>query len=124
MIARAPVGETTMEVSATAKFIRSSPRKVRLLLDVVRGKSVREAMGILRFMPQAAARDVLSVVQSAAANAENNFQMEPDGLFISRIFANEGPTFKRYRAKARGQGTRILKRTSHITVVVDEREEI
>jgi large subunit ribosomal protein L22 len=113
-----------MEVSATAKFIRSSPRKVRLLLDVVRGKSVREAMGILRFMPQAAARDVLSVVQSAAANAENNFQMEPDGLFISRIFANEGPTFKRYRAKARGQGTRILKRTSHITVVVDEREEI
>ncbi|MDQ2809550.1 MAG: 50S ribosomal protein L22 [Chloroflexota bacterium] len=111
-----------MEVRATAKFIRSSPRKVRLLLDVVRGKSVTEAVAVLRFMPQAAARDVLSVVKSAAANAENNFQMAPDDLFITSIYANEGPTFKRFRAKARGQGTRILKRTSHITVVVDERE--
>ena len=111
-----------MEVRATAKFIRSSPRKVRLLLDVVRGKSVNEAVAVLRFMPQAAARDVLSVVKSAAANAENNFQMAPDDLFITSIYANEGPTFKRFRAKARGQGTRILKRTSHITVVVDERE--
>ncbi len=111
-----------MEVRATAKFIRSSPRKVRLLLDVVRGKSVTEAVAVLRFMPQAAARDVLSVVKSAAANAENNFQMAPDDLVITSIYANEGPTFKRFRAKARGQGTRILKRTSHITVVVDERE--
>ncbi len=111
-----------MEVRATAKFIRSSPRKVRLLLDVVRGKSVNEAVAVLRFMPQAAARDVLSVVKSAAANAENNFQMAPDDLVITSIYANEGPTFKRFRAKARGQGTRILKRTSHITVVVDERE--
>ncbi len=111
-----------MEVRATAKFIRSSPRKVRLLLDVVRGKSVNEAVAVLRFMPQSAARDVLSVVKSAAANAENNFQMAPDDLVITSIYANEGPTFKRFRAKARGQGTRILKRTSHITVVVDERE--
>jgi len=111
-----------MEVRATAKFIRASPRKVRLLLDVVRGKSVNEAVAVLRFMPQAAARDVLSVVKSAAANAENNFQMAPDDLVITSIYANEGPTFKRFRAKARGQGTRILKRTSHITVVVDERE--
>jgi large subunit ribosomal protein L22 len=113
-----------MEVRATAKFIRSSPRKVRLVLDVVRGKPVQEALAILRFMPQHAAREVMSVVASAAANAENNFQMAPDELVITSIYANEGPTFKRFRAKARGQGTRILKRTSHITVVVDEREGI
>ncbi|HUS14961.1 MAG TPA: 50S ribosomal protein L22 [Chloroflexia bacterium] len=113
-----------MEVRATAKFIRSSPRKVRIVMDVVRGKSVKEAVAILTFMPQAAARDVAAVVKSAAANAENNYQMAPDDLMITSIYANEGPTFKRYRAKARGQGTTILKRTSHITVVVDEREGI
>jgi large subunit ribosomal protein L22 len=113
-----------MEVRATAKFIRSSPRKVRIAMDVVRGKSVKEAVAILTFMPQAAARDVVAVVKSAAANAENNYQMAPDDLMITSIYANEGPTFKRYRAKARGQGTTILKRTSHITVVVDEREGI
>jgi len=113
-----------MEVSATAKFIRSSPRKVRLVLDVVRGEPVREALAILKFMPQHAARDVASVLASATANAENNFEMDPEDLVVSRIFANEGPTFKRYRAKARGQGTRILKRTSHITVVVNDREEV
>jgi large subunit ribosomal protein L22 len=111
-----------MEVRATAKFIRSSPRKVRLVLDVVRGKPVKEALAILRFLPQAAARDVASVVASAAANAENNFDMAPDDLFVSAIFANAGPIFKRFRAKARGQCTRIMKRTSHITVIVNERE--
>ncbi len=112
-----------MEVRATAKFIRRSPRKVRLVMDVVRGKPVQEALAILRFMPQGAAREVASVVASAAANAENNYQMAQDELVITQIYANEGPTFKRFRARARGQGARILKRTSHITVVVDEREE-
>jgi len=109
-----------MEVKATAKMVRRSPQKVRLVLDLVRGKPVREALAILRFLPNAAARDVASVVASAAANAENNFQMAQDDLVITRAFADAGPTFKRFRARARGQGAAILKRTSHITVAVDE----
>src|SRR6476646_8804348 len=109
-----------MEVKATAKMIRRSPRKVRLVLDVVRGKPVREALAILRFMPNGAARDIYSVVASAAANAENNFQMAQDDLVITKAFADEGPTFKRFRARSRGQGAPILKRTSHITVAGDE----
>jgi large subunit ribosomal protein L22 len=112
-----------MEVKATAKMVRRSPRKVRLVLDVVRGKPVREALAILRFMPHAAARDVASVVASAAANAENNLQMAQDDLVIVKAFADEGPTFKRFRARARGQGAAILKRTSHITIVVVEQYE-
>ena len=110
-----------MEVKATSKFIRRSPQKVRLVLDAVRGKSVDEALGILRFLPNGAAREVLGVVKSAAANAENNFQMAPEDLVITRIFADEGPTFKRFRARARGMASPILKRTSHITVFVEER---
>ena len=109
-----------MEVKATAKFIRRSPQKVRLVIDAVRGKSVDEAVAILRFLPNAAAREVLSVVKSAAANAENNYQMAPEDLVITRIYADEGPTFKRFRARARGMASPILKRTSHITVYVDE----
>jgi len=112
-----------MEVKATAKMIRRSPRKVRLVLDVVRGKPVREALAILRFMPNAAAREVASVVASAAANAENNFQMAQDDLIIVKAFADSGPTFKRFRARARGQGAAILKRTAHITVAVAEQIE-
>jgi large subunit ribosomal protein L22 len=110
-----------MEVKATSKFIRRSPQKVRLVIDAVRGKSVDEALGILRFLPNAAAREVLGVVKSAAANAENNFQMAPEDLVITRIFADKGPTFKRFRARARGMASPILKRTSHITVIVEER---
>src|SRR5947209_5156039 len=110
-----------MEVKATSKFVRRSPQKVRLVLDAVRGKSVDEALGILRFLPNGAAREVLGVVKSAAANAENNFQMAPEDLVITRIFADEGPTFKRFRARARGMASPILKRTSHITVIVEER---
>ena len=109
-----------MEVKATCKYIRRSPQKVRLVIDAVRGKSVDEAVAILRFLPNAAAREVLSVVKSAAANAENNYQMAPEDLVITRIYADEGPTFKRFRARARGMASPILKRTSHITVFVDE----
>ena len=111
-----------MEVKATAKFIRRSPRKVRLVLDAVRGKSVDEAVAILRFLPHGGAKEVLAVVRSAAANAENNFQMAPEDLYIKRIFADEGPTFKRFRPRARGMASPILKRTSHLTVIVEERE--
>ena len=109
-----------MEVKATCKYIRRSPQKVRLVIDAVRGKSVDEAVAILRFLPNAAAREVLSVVKSAAANAENNYQMAPEDLVITRIYADEGPTFKRFRARARGMASPILKRTSHITVFVEE----
>ena len=109
-----------MEVKATAKMVRRSSRKIRPILDLVRGKPVPEALAILRFMPHAGARDVLSVLESAAANAENNYQMAQDDLVIVRAFADEGPTFKRFRARARGQGASILKRTAHITVTVAE----
>ena len=111
-----------MEVKATARFIRRSPRKVRLVLDAVRGKSVDEAVAILRFLPHGGAKEILNVVKSAAANAENNYQMAPEDLFIKRIFADEGPTVKRFRSRSRGMAAPILKRTSHITVIVEERE--
>jgi len=111
-----------MEVRAVAKNIRRSPRKVRLVVDAVRGKSVEEAIAILRFLPHGASKEVLNVVRSAAANAENNFQMSPEDLYIKSIFADEGPVFKRFRARSRGMASPILKRSSHITVVVEERE--
>jgi large subunit ribosomal protein L22 len=111
-----------MEVKATAKFIRRSPRKVRLVLDAVRGKKVDEALAILRFLPHGGAKEVLGVVKSAAANAENNYQMATADLFIKRIYADEGPVFKRFRPRSRGMASPILKRTSHITVVVEEVE--
>jgi large subunit ribosomal protein L22 len=110
-----------MEVKATAKHIRRSPRKIRLVMDVVRGKRVEEALAILKFLPHGAANEILSVVKSAAANAENNYQMAPEDLYIKYIFADEGPTVKRFRSRSRGMAAPILKRTSHITVVVEER---
>lgn len=110
-----------MEVRAIAKNIRRSPRKVRLVIDAVRGKRVDEAIAILRFLPHGASREILNVVKSAAANAENNYQMAPEDLFIKRIFADEGPTMKRFRPRSRGMASPVLKRTSHVTVVVEER---
>lgn len=111
-----------MEVRATAKHIGISPRKVRLVLDNLRGRKVDEALAILRFMPTPSARTVAKVVKSAAANAENNFQMSPSELKIVNIFANEGRTLKRFRPRSRGRVSPILKRSSHITVVVKEEE--
>ncbi|MEE8174858.1 MAG: 50S ribosomal protein L22 [Dehalococcoidia bacterium] len=111
-----------MEVRATAKHIGISPRKVRLVLDNLRGRKVDEALAILRFMPTPSARTVAKVVKSAAANAENNFQMSPSELRIVNIFANEGRTLKRFRPRSRGRVSPILKRSSHITVVVKEEE--
>ena len=110
-----------MEVKATAKQIRRSARKIRLVMDAVRGKRVEEAMAILRFLPHGAANEILNVVKSAAANAENNYQMAPEDLYIKYIFADEGPTIKRFRSRSRGMAAPILKRTSHITVIVEER---
>ncbi len=111
-----------MEVRATAKHIGISPRKVRLVLDNLRGRKVDEALAILKFMPTPSARTVAKVVKSAAANAENNFQMSPPELRIVGIFANEGRTLKRFRSRSRGRVSPILKRSSHITVVVKEEE--
>jgi len=111
-----------MEVKASAQNIHRSARKIRLVIDSVRGKSVDEAVAILRFLPHGGAQEILKVVRSAAANAENNYQMAPEDLYIKRIYADEGPVFKRFRARSRGMASPILKRTSHITVIVEERE--
>ncbi|MBI2909905.1 MAG: 50S ribosomal protein L22 [Chloroflexi bacterium] len=111
-----------MEVKATAKHTGLSPRKVRLIVDVVRGKKVDEALSILKYMPSPAARTVAKVVKSAAANAENNYQMIPADLRITRIAAEDARTLKRFRARARGRMSPILKRSSHITVFVQEEE--
>jgi large subunit ribosomal protein L22 len=111
-----------MEVIAKARFIHRSSRKVRLVMDAIRGKRVDEAVAILRFLPHGGADEVMRVVKSAAANAENNYQMIPEDLYIKYIYADEGPTVKRFRSRSRGMAAPILKRTSHITVVVEERE--
>ncbi len=111
-----------MEVRASARYIRTSPGKLRPIVDTVRGKKVDEALAILRFLPSPSARTVAKVVKSAAANAENNFEMTPSELRIVNIFVDDGPRLRRYRAGPRGRVKPILKRSSHITVVVKEEE--
>lgn len=110
-----------MDVKATAKTVRYTPRKVRLVLDLVRGKSVSEALAILQFVPNQAAGAVAKVVKSAAANAVHNHGLNEGGLYIKACFADEGVTMKRWMPRAKGSASQILKRTSHITVVVTER---
>ena len=111
-----------MEVRAVAKEIPISPRKVRLVVDAVRGRKVDDALNMLRFMPQNAAKDVYKVVKSAASNAENNYNLDADTLWISRIYADDGRTLKRLWRRNMGRANRILKRSSHITVIVEDRE--
>jgi large subunit ribosomal protein L22 len=101
---------------ATAKYVRIAPRKVRLVADEVRGKSYPEAASILRFTNKRAARIIGDVINSAAANAEHNDDADPDELFVREIRVDDGPTIKRYRARAMGRATMIRKRTSHISV--------
>jgi large subunit ribosomal protein L22 len=103
------------------KYIRMSPQKVRLVIDLVRGMGVNEALAKLRFTPKAAAKVVSKTVASAAANAEENFGLSIDDLYISAITADEGPTLRRGHAGARGRMKPILKRSSHITVVLQEK---
>ena len=110
-----------MEVKAIAKTVRISPRKVRLVLDLIRGKSTVEAFGILKFTPNHAARDVSKVLKSAVANATNNHELDETKLYVKACYANEGVTMKRFMPRAKGSAAEILKRTSHITVVVEER---
>jgi large subunit ribosomal protein L22 len=109
-----------MEARATAKFMRIGPRKVRLVADNVKGKPVEEALNILRFTPKKAARVLRKVLFSAVSNAEQMPSVDVDTLYVSEIQVNEGPTWKRIMPRAMGRAYRIRKRTSHITVVVDE----
>jgi large subunit ribosomal protein L22 len=97
-----------------------SPRKVKVVIDMNRGKSAKEAAAILTYTPKAACEPVLKVLNSAIANAENNLDMNRDDLFVAEAYANQGPTLKRYRARARGSASPIRKRTSHITVILDQ----
>ena len=110
-----------MESKAVAKYVRITPRKVRVVLDLIRGKNIAEAFAILKFTPKAGAEVVEKVLRSAVANAENNFDMDVDKLFIKTAFADGGPTMKRIHPRSRGQAFKILKRTSHVTIVVDEK---
>lgn len=111
-----------MRVSATARYLRGSTRKARLVTQAIRGKRVEEAAALLRFMPQHAARDVALVLKSATANAENNHNLSAEDLYIVEAHANEGPTMKRWRPRAQGRAFPIHKPMTHITVVVEDRE--
>jgi len=111
-----------MEVVAHARNVRIAPRKVRLIIDAVRGKPVERALALLSLMPQKAARDVYKAVSSAAANAENNYSLDRGSLVISRIWANEARTLKRWRPRGHGRVSPLLSRSSHVTVIVDDQE--
>ena len=110
-----------MEVKATAKYMRISAQKVRKIVGAIKGKSAEAGINALKFMPQKSAGLVEKILHSAIANADQNAKMDVDSLVIKNIIVNEGPTLKRFRARARGRASRILKRTSHITVIVSER---
>ena len=112
-------------VGATAKFVKVTPRKARLVVDHIRGRSVPEARTILAFMTRAAARDVEKVLRSAVANAESNpnLRWSGDDLYISAVYVDEGPTLKRWQQRARGRVNQILKRTCHITIRLDQLEK-
>ncbi len=109
-------------VRAQAKYVRSAPRKARLVMDHIRGKRVADARAILRHTPRAAATDIAKLLESAVANAENNFELDPDELKIGRAFVDEGPTIKRFRPRAQGRATPIHKRTSHMTIYLTEED--
>lgn len=111
-----------MPVKATAKSIRISPRKVRLVTRLLAGKDVTLAEQELRFLQKGASVTVLTLLRSAVANAENNFEMDKDNLFIKEIMVNEGPTFKRWRARSRGMAAPIKKRSSHISIILEEKQ--
>jgi large subunit ribosomal protein L22 len=113
--------ETYPSAVAKARFVRVSPTKARRVIDLVRGKSVSDALDILRWAPQAASEPVAKVIASAAANAQNNEGLDPATLVVATVYADEGPTAKRIRPRAQGRAFRIRKRTSHITVVVESR---
>jgi len=112
--------DTAQRVRAEAKFVRTSARKARLVLDHIRGRTVPEARTVLAFTPRAAATDIEKVLRSAVANAEANHGLDGDRLVIVKAYANEGPTLKRWKTRARGRVNRIFKRTCHITIVLEQ----
>lgn len=112
-----------MEAKATLRYARIAPRKVKIVLDLIRNKPVTEALGILKNTPKAASEILEKLLYSAIANAENNLEMDVEKLYISEAYANQGPTLKRIRPRAQGRAYRIRKRTSHITLKVKEKEE-
>lgn len=111
-----------MEVKAYLPNVRISPTKVRVVINLVRGKNVNEALALLKFIPKRASEPIAKVIKSAAANAEHNFNLNKDNLVISQAFVDQGPTMKRFHPRQRGQAFPILKRSSHITIMVKEKE--
>jgi large subunit ribosomal protein L22 len=111
-----------MDAKAHLKYARISPRKVKIVCDLIRGKDTKTAKAILMQTPKAASELMLKLLKSAVSNAENNHNLDPDNLFVSETFANPGPIIKRMMPRAKGSGSRINKRTSHITIVVKEKE--
>ena len=111
-----------MEAKAYLKYLRISPRKVQIVADLIRGKDVGSAMAILMQTPKAASEPMIKLLKSAVANAENNFHMDGSKLYVSECFVTPGPTMKRLMPRAKGSADRILKRTSHVTIVVAERD--
>jgi large subunit ribosomal protein L22 len=110
-----------MSAKAVARYVRIAPRKARLVIDLIRGKSVDEALGILKFTPRAASPIIEKVLLSAVANAEQNHKMNRSNLVVAKAYVDEGPTLKRFIPRAQGRASRINKRTSHITVVLNEK---
>ena len=110
-----------MEAKAVARYVRIPPQKVRLIMDEVRGKKVEAALRVLTFSPQKGARLLRKLINSAVANAGANKEVDVDTLFIKKIFADQGPTMKRFRPRAMGRATRVIKRMSHLTVILDEK---
>lgn len=111
-----------MEAKAIAKYVRISPLKVNYICSEIQGKQVDEALSMLKFTPKKGAKVLEKVLNSAVANAENNLDLDRDNLYVKRAYANDGPHMKRFRPKARGMAYPILKRTSHIGVIVEERD--
>ena len=114
--------ETVQTAQATLKYARISARKVKIVADLIRGKEVAEALAIVKFTPKAASEIIEKLLRSAIAYAENNHNMHSANLYISEIYANQGPTLKRIRPAAKGSAVRIRKRTSHITIVLSEKK--
>jgi large subunit ribosomal protein L22 len=112
-----------MQAKAVARTVRIAPRKVRLVVDLIRGKQVGEAVAILNLTPKAASPIVDKVLKSAMANAEHNYEMDVTSLVVEQAFVDEGPTLKRFRPRAMGRASQINKRTSHITIVLSEKKE-
>ena len=109
------------QAKAVAKFVRIAPRKVRIVIDLIRGKDVADAFAILKFTPKRGSKLIEKVLKSAVANAENNFDMDAGNLYVAACYVDQGPTLKRIQPRSRGQAFSILKRSSHITVIVKEK---